>query len=152
MYREAGRQGGITRLTGSSGAKLGGLGAYTIPQCQRMNLFASGAERKVGGSGSGSPCHMARSRCAPGGYRARLFHYLHPLVLANVMHEYTYHTLASHADTCRPDSHEIGRACTACQGNFLAAVCGGGGMVGANTHCRLINSISPTALPLCWPN
>lgn len=34
-------------------------------------------------------------------FSARLFHYAYPLVLANVMHECTYRTLASHADTCR---------------------------------------------------
>lgn len=64
-------------------------------------------------------------------FSARLFHYAHPLVLANVMHECTYHTLASHADTCRLDFCEIGRACAFHKGNFLAPLCGGRGMVGA---------------------
>lgn len=39
---------------------------------------------------------------APVWFSARLFHHVHPLVLANVMHECTYRTLASHADTCAP--------------------------------------------------
>lgn len=60
-----------------------------------------------------------------------MFHYVPPLVLANVMHESTYRTLASHADTCRLDFSEIGRAFELHKGNFLAPVRGGGGMVGA---------------------
>ena len=53
-------------------------------------------------------------------FGARLFHYVHPMVLANVMHECTYRTLASHADTCRLDFYEIRRACAFHKGNFLA--------------------------------
>lgn len=142
-----GRQGVITRL-GSAGTKLGQLGAYTIQQCQRINLFASGAKKKVGGSGRGSPCHMGKIGVCAWRFSARLFHYVHPLVLANVMHECTYRTLASHADTCRLDFYEIGRAYTFHKGNFLAPACGGGAMVGA----RFINSIIADGSPMYMLN
>lgn len=74
---------------------------------------------------------MARSGVCAWGFSARLFHYVHPLALANVMHECTYRTLASHADAARLDSGEIGRTGAFHKGNFLAPVRGGGGMVGA---------------------
>lgn len=137
------RQGGITRK-GLPGLSLVGLGAYTTQQCQRINLLRAEQREELVDQARGSPRHMERSGCAPGGSAPGCFTIAHPLVLANVMHECTYRTLASHADTCRLDFYEIGRACAFHKGNFLAPLCGGGRMVGARSF---INSIPPTAPP-----
>lgn len=76
-------------------------------------------------------------------FSARLFHYVHPLVLANVMHECTYRTLASHADTCRLDFYQKGVHSHSIKAiSLLLSV-----EEEAWLALEFINTTSPTALP-----